>query len=318
MITNAEKFTEKFSSDFQALLTPDNSFYLNTKGETSSDLTINIPQYLTEIAAPSDVTSNAALDVVEYSEHNVTVTQKRFKTKAYQIVDYKEFFTAQDQRKNCMEAMKAFIDTKVGNFAAYKFAPATTTLVSTGAVTRTTEVVGSNATVKTFVKRDFINAKKAMAKTNLMGKWYALISPEALGDLFAIDDFVKADSLGIGQSRLYNGEFADILGIRFFLRAPSLGANVSYKPVGSPAVLTKQDIYGTVGTADSVGNTNVGGIIFWNESALYANKGLTKFYTNSSDALYQSDLLSMQHTYGVEPIKKSNVGIIFLAEGVSN
>lgn len=315
-IQNAEKFTEKFSKDFQALLTPDNSFYLNTKGETSSDLTINVPQYLTEIAGPSDVTSNAALDVVEYGEDNTTVTQKRFKTKAYQIVDYKEFFTAQDQRQNCMEAMKAFIDTRVGNFAAYKFSPATTTLKSTGTVTRTTEVVGSNATVKTFVKADFIAIKKAMAKTNLMGKWYALISPEVLGDLFAIDDFVKADSLGIQQSRLLNGEFADILGIRFFLRSPSSGANVSYKAVGSPAVITKQDIYGVVGAADTIGNTNVGGIIVWNEAALYSNKGLTKFYTNAADAIYQSDVLSMQHTYGVEPIKKSAVGVIFMAEGL--
>jgi len=315
-IQNAEKFTEKFSKDFQKLLTPDNSFFLNTKGETSSDLTINIPQYLTEIAGPADATSNSALDVVEYGEDNATVTQKRFKTKAYQIVDYKEFFTAQDQRQNCMESMKAFIDTRVGNFAAYKFSPSATTLVSTGTVTRATEVVGSTATVKTFIKADFIAAKKAMAKTNLTGKWHALISPEALGDLFAIDDFVKADSLGIQQSRLLNGEFADILGIRFHLRAPSLGANVSYKAVGSPAVITKQDIYGVVGAADAVGNTNVGGIIFWNESALYSNKGLAKFYTNSADAIYQSDILSMQHTYGVEPVKKSNVGIIFVAEGL--
>lgn len=314
MITNVEKFTEKFSSDFQAMLTPDNSFYLNTKGITSSDLTVNIPQFVTEIAAGAD--SDAALDVVLWEEGNKTVTQKRFKTKAYQVSDYKEFFTAQDQRQDCMDAMKAYIDTTIGNFAAYKFSPATTALVSTGTATRTTEVVGSTATVKTFVKADFIALKKAMAKTNLPGKWYALITPEVMGDLFAIDDFVKADSLGIQQSRLLSGEFADILGIRFFLRSPKLGANVSYKAVGSPAVITKQDIYGVVGAADAVGNTNVGGIICWNESALYSNKGLAKFYTNPADAIYQSDLISMQYSHGVEPVRTDNVGILFMAEGL--
>lgn len=314
MIENVEKFTEKFSNDFQAKLTPDNSFYLNTKGVTSTDYTVNIPQFVTEIAGGVD--DESKLDVVLWEEGNKQVTQKRFKTKAYQVSDYKEFFTAQDQRNDCMEAMKSYIDTAIGNFAAYKFAPTTTTLKSTGTTTRATEVIGSTATVKTFVKADFIAAKKAMSKTNLPGKWYALISPEALGDLFAIDDFVRADQMGIQQSRLLSGEFADILGIRFFLRAPGLGANVAYAPAGSPAVLTKKDIYGTVGAADAVTSVTVGGIIFWNENALYSNKGMAKFYTNAADALYQSDLLSMQYSYGVEPIRTDGVGVIFLAEGV--
>lgn len=316
MIQNSEKFTERFSKDFQALLTPDNSFYLNTKGITSKDLSVNIPQYLTEIAAPSDVTSNAALDVVEWAEGNKTVTQKQFKTKAYQIVDYKEFFTAQDQRQDCMDSMKSFIDTQVGNFAAYKFAPETTELVSTGTATRASEVVGSSATVKVYTKADLIKAKTAMSKTNMTGKWYALATPEAIADLFQIDDFVKADSLGIQQSRLLNGEFADILGVRFFMRAPSLGANVVYDEVGSPGALTKIDAYGAVGAADSVTATSVGGIIFWNENALYSNKGMAKVYITAQDARYQSDLISLQHTFGVDPIRTDNQGIIVLAEGV--
>lgn len=313
-IQNVEKFTEKFEKDFQGYLTPDNTFYLNTKGITSSDLSVNIPQFVTQIAAGAD--SDAALTVNLWEEGNKVVTQKRFKTQAYQISDYKEFFTAQDQRQDCMGAMKNFMDTQIGNFAAYKFAPTTTTLVSSGTLTRATEVIGSTATVKVYTKADIIKAKTAMSKTNLPGKWYCLASPEAIADLLAIDDFVKADSLGVQQSRLLNGEFADILGIRFFMRAPSLGANVAYRPIGSPEQITKRDIYGVVGTADAIDNDTVGALIFWNESALYANKGMIKTYITSQDAIYQSDLMSMQYTYGVEPIRTDNVGVVALVEGV--
>jgi len=316
MIQNAEKFTERFEKDFQAFLTPDNSFYLNTKGITSSDLSVNIPQFLTEIAGPADVTSNGALDVVEWAEGNKVVTQSRFKTNAYQIVDYKEFFTAQDQRTDAMEAMKNFIDTKIGDFAAYKMSPATTALVTTGTTTRASEVLGSSATVKTITKADILSVKKAMGKSNLSGKWYCVATPEAIADLLAIDDFVKADALGVQQSRLLTGEFADILGIRFFMRAPVLGANVVYDEAGSPGVLTKLDVYGAVGAADAVTSTSVGGLIFWNENALYSNKGLAKTYITAGDARYQSDLLSMQYSFGLEPIRTDNVGCIALVEGV--
>lgn len=310
MITNAEKYTERFEKDFQKLLVPDNSFYLNTKGISSTDLSVNIPQFLTQIAAPSDVTSNGALDVVEFSTDNKVVTQARFKTKAYQIVDYKEFFTANDQRSDCMDSMKDFIDTKIGDYAAYKIAPTVSgnTVYTTGTATRPSSLLGSGNTVKVISKDDMIAVRTLMAKSNLPGKWYGLIDADALSDLFKIDQFIDADKSGLAQSRLMNGEFADILGIRLFVRHASKGANVAYTTGG-----TLTDVYGAVGSATTVTSGHVGACIFWNENAMYANRGMAKFYTESS-AIYQSDIMSMQYTYGLEKIRTDEVGTIALIE----
>ena len=168
-INNVEKLTEKFSTDFQKMLTPDNAFYLNSKGESSTDVSVNIPQFLTEIAAAADPTSNAILDLVEYAEDNLVVTQKRFRTKAYQIVDYKEFFTAQNQRANAMDAMKNFIDTQVGNYAAYKFATNDTNkiVMTSGTGTRPTDVVGSSAVVKKITLEDLLAVRALIGRSNL-------------------------------------------------------------------------------------------------------------------------------------------------------
>jgi hypothetical protein len=317
-LNNATKLTEKFSADFQKMLTPDNSFYLNTKGETSADISVNIPQFLTEIAGPSDATSNGPLDVVEWVDDNLVVTQKRFRTKAYQIVDFDAFFAAQDQRMNAMDAMKNFIDSKIGDMAAYKFATNAQNKIvyTTGTVTRATGVVGSTATVKTITEKDMIAVRTLMGKSNMPGQWYALMSPEQIGDLLNIANFTTADKLGI-QSKLISGQFADILGIKIFQRAPRLGANVAYEQAGDPGTSTKVDIYGTIGTAAAVTATTVGAAIFWNENALYSAKGLAKAYVTAGDARYQSDLLSLNYTFGVEAIRKDGVGLIALVEDIA-
>lgn len=316
-ITNAEKYVEKFSSDFQQLLTPDNTFYLNTKGEVTNALSVNIPQWYTEIAGPSDVTVNGALDVVEWTEDNVVVTQSRFKTKAYQIVDFKEFFTNSAQRENAMIAMKAFIDTKVGNYAAYKMGvdDSDKIVMTSGTGTRHASVAGGAAAVKKITLDDMLKVKSLMGKSNLPGQWYALMSPDQIADLMALTDLTTADKLGV-QSRLLSGEFADLLGIKVFQRQATLGSSVVYELSGTPGTYSKIDAYGTVGAADSVTSAAVGSVIFWNENAAYSATGLVKTYVTSGDARYQSDLLSLQYTYGIEPMRKDNVGLIALIETI--
>lgn len=308
-ITNAVKYSERFEKDFQKYLTPDNSFYFNTKGITSTDLTVNIPQYYTTVTGPANPTATTALSIVDWTQDNKVVTQKIFKTNAMRVLDFEQTFTANDQRADVMEAMKGWMDTKIGNFAAYKIAPATSTIFTSGTATRPSSLIGSTNTVKTAVKADWIKVKTEMVKSNLPGKWFGLIDAEMLSDVFSIDDFVKADSLGIAQSRLMNGEFADILGIRLFVRQAGYGANVAYTSGGTLA-----DVYGAVGTADVIGATLVGAAIFWNESAMYANRGMSKLYAEINSPIYQSDIYSMQYTFGMEKIRTDNVGVIALVE----
>ena len=313
-INNASKLTEKFSADFQKFLTPENIFFYNTKGETSSDISVNIPQFLTQIAGPTDPTSDDALDVVKWANDNKVVTQKRFRTKAYQIADFEEFFTAQDQRMNAMEAMQDFIQTSIGNYAAYKFASDTNIVQTTGTSTRTSSVIGSSATVKKITEADMIAVHSAMAKFNMPGKWYAVLSPDQIADLLEIGNFTTADKTGI-NSKLLSGEFAEILGIRIFQRQANYGANVAFDSVGTPGTLTKMDIYGAVGAASAITATMQGAGIFWNENALYQAKGLAKAYVESS-AIYQSDILSLNYTFGVEPIRNDGKGLVTLVEAV--
>ena len=311
-ITNAVKYTERFEKDFQAYLTPDNTFYLNTKGITSTDLSVNIPQYLTTITSPADMTSTSALSVVDYTQDNKVITQKIFKSNAMRVLDFEATFVANDQRKDVVEAMKAWAETTIGNYACYQFAPTTTTLFTSGTATRPSSVIGSTNTVKVAVKADWIAVRTAIAKTNLPGKWFGLIDADMLGDLFAIDDFVKADATGEKMSRLMSGEFVDVLGIKLMVRSPQSGANVAYTTSGSTATIS--DIYGAVGAAVTISNVHTGGSIFWNENALYANRGMSKLYTEIGNPIYQSDLYSLQYTYGVDKIRKDNVGVIALVE----
>ena len=309
-ITNAVKYSERFEKDFQKFLTPDNSFYLNTKGITSTDLTVNIPQYYSTVTGPADMTSTSALSIVDWTQDNKVVTQKIFKSNAMRVNDFEDTFTSNDQRADVMDAMKGWVDTKIGNFAAYKIAPATATIFTSGTATRASSLIGSTNTVKVAVKADWIAVRTEIAKTNLNGgKWYGLIDPSMLGDLFAIEDFVRADATGQALSQLMTGQFADILGIRLFVRQGGYGANVAYTSGG-----TLQDVYGAVGTADVIGATMVGGSIFWNDAAVYANKGMAKIYADIDNPVYQSDLYSMQYTFGMEKIRTDNVGCIALVE----
>lgn len=315
-ILNTEKLTERFEKDFQKYLTPSNTFWMNTKGiSNSANYTVNIPQYLTEIAANSDA-SALTLDVVEWREDNKTVTQSTFKTKAYQIDSVKEFFTEQDMRNDCLVAIKDFMDTKIGDFAAYKLASATSgnTVFTTGSATRTTEVLNSNATVKKIAKADIIAVKKLIGKSNMPGKWFCLLTSDAMADLFEIDDFVKADSTGNAQSALINGEIATLMGINFFLRDPKSGANVAYTNTTGSTVATKVDINAVVSTGITVTNDTVGGLIFWNENAAYKNQGLLDVNVSYKDAYHAADALSAVYTYGLEPIRSDYAGLIALVE----
>lgn len=311
-ITNAVKYSEKFEKEFQAYLTCDNTFFLNTKGITSTELSVNIPQYSSTITSPADMTSTSALSVVNWTQDNKVITQKVFKSNVMRVLDFEATFVSNDQRKDVVEAMSAWVSTVIGNYAAYKFAPATTTLFTSGTATRPSSVIGSTNTVKVAVKADWIAVRTAIAKTNLPGKWYGLIDPEMLGDLFNISDFTAADMTGEKMSRLMTGEFVDILGIKLMVRSPQYGANVAYTTSGSTATIS--DIYGAVGSAVTISSAHTGGSIFWNENALYANRGMSKLYTEIGNTIYQSDLYSLQYTYGVDKIRTDNVGVIALVE----
>lgn len=305
----AAAMIEKFESDFQAMSTPDNSFYLSMKGSQGNAITVNVPQWLVDVSDLDATAEGSAASTTLWAEKSIAVTQKKFRSKALVISDWNEFFTSQSMRKDAMESLKAAMDTAIGNYVAYQLAKAATVssstdiIFTTGTTTRTTEVTGSNATVKKIVKADILAVKEAMGKTNLTGKWNCLITPTALSDLFEINEFVTANQLGEAQSRLLNGEFAEIMGIRFYQRSGRKNANFAFSQVKSPAANTLKDIYGVAGTADTIDNSYVGGVLFWNENAAYFNRGISKIYANEANALYQGDLISLQEGYGIEVIK---------------
>lgn len=305
----AAAMIEKFESDFQAMSTPDNSFYLSFKGNSGNALTINVPQWLVDVSDLDATAEGSAASTTLWAEKSIAVTQKKFRSKALVISDWNEFFTSQSMRKDAMESLKAAMDTAIGNYAAYQLAKAATVssatdiIFTTGSTSRNTEVSGSTASVKKIVKADILKVKEAMGKTNLTGKWNCLITPTALSDLFEINEFVTANQLGEAQSRLLNGEFAEIMGIRFYQRSGKFNANFAFAQVASPAANTLKDIYGVAGAADTIDNSYVGGVLFWNENAAYFNRGISKVYANEANALYQGDLISLQEGYGVEVIK---------------
>lgn len=314
-IQNAEKFMERFEKDFQKYLTPENTFWMNTKGVTSSDLSVNVPQYLTTIAGPTDPTSTDALNVNIWSESNKVITQKRFRSQAYQIDDYVEFFTSQSLKMDAIGAIKDFIDTAIGNYAAYQFASqkAATQVFTSGTATRTSSVVGSTATVKRIVEADMLKVRTLIGKSNMSGKWFGLVSADQMEDLLSITNIVTADKTGLNESSFLTGRIVTVLGITIFERNPSLGANVAYEVSGTTATIN--NIYNVPGAATGATTTaSRGAAIFWNEKALYSNKGLMKTYVNGSDAVYQGDILSTNYAFGVDKIRTDEVGVISLIE----
>lgn len=310
-ITNVAKYSEKFSTDFQKYLTPDNTFWLNSKGvKGGTDISVNIPQYSTRISGPADATSNSALTVVDYTQDNLICTAKQFKTNAIRVIDFENTFTANDQRLDVMDGMKGFTDTKLGDFAAYQIAPTGSTFFTSGTDTRESSLEGSGNTVKVATQADWVKIRKAIAKTNIVGgEWHCLISPEFLGDLLNIPSFVEADKTGEAQSRLQNGEFVKILGITFHVRQALYGSSVAYTTGG-----TKVDVYGAVGAATTITSAHVGAAIFWNTNATYYNYPMSKLYYEMDNAIYQSDIYSMQHAFGMERIRKDGIGVIALIE----
>lgn len=308
----ANKYQEKFEKEVQSFLTPDNSFWMGLKGKVTDALSVNIPQFDTK------VTSNAAsypLTIVDWANGNKVVTQKEFITKAYRIGDYENFFTSQDLKSDLMKSMVAYFDTTIGNFVCYKLAAVDTAfqVFTTGTATRNTSVVGSSESVKRITMADMLAVRTKIAQSNLTGNWFAVMDSVQIEDLLTISEFTTAEKLGI-RSRLLDGKFVDILGIKIYERNPALGANVAYAHTTSPAAFGIVDIYGTVGTADAVTNTTIAGSVFWNENAVYSARGLAKVYTDSEQALYQGALISGKHTYGIEKAREDKAGCITLIE----
>jgi hypothetical protein len=308
----ANKYQEKFEKEVQGYLVPDNSFWKKMRGVVSKELTAHIPQYDTIVEGNA---ASYPLSIVDWANNNNIVIQKEFISKAYRIGDYENFFTSQDMKSDLMKSMVEYFDTAIGNFACYKLAAvdAAFQVFTTGTATRDTSVVGSSESVKKITMADMLKVRTKMAQSNLTGKWFGVMDSVQIEDLLAISEFTTAEKLGI-RSRLLDGQFVDILGIKIYERNPILGANVAYASTTSPDAFGIVDIYGAVGTADAVTNLTVAGSVFYNENAIYTARGLAKIYANGEQALYQGSLVSGKYTFGIEKARTDKAGCITLIE----
>lgn len=318
MITNVEKFQEKFEKDFQKYLTPANTFYLNTKGVSNSNaISVNIPQYLTQIEGATDVDSPFA-EYQKWQEGNKVVTQSKFRSKTSYIDDVTEYFTAQDMRMDAMQSLKDYMDTVVGNYAAFKMAStsAATQVKTSGTATRPSALNGSTQTVKKITLDDLLEVRAIMGKSNLSGKWYAVMDSVMITDLLSIPEITDYDKTG-AMTALADGKPFPIFGITIFERHAKKGANVAYGTV-SPNIDELKNVYAVPGTAtDAVATTDVAGAIIWNENALYANRGLVKTYISEADADVNAARFNALYTFGLDKIREDEVGVISLIETVA-
>lgn len=318
----AEVVKNKFLKDFQRNLYSENSFWKRAKSDSGADEnnTIEIPQ--------SDTPISSTFGTIQAGQANLDnaaslVPKVRLNTKktygietfgtdpvALQLTDLDTI--SYNKRQELFLEHQEVIDQDVADYAAIQYAQDTANAAliakSTGAGRTNIVTGGLVGSVKSFTKNDIINVKRLFNRMNLrkiVGKMYALVTPEQYDDLLKIPEFIDYDKTG-RTSKLEQGIVGTLLGFEFLQprHNEALNANVVYNPATNA-----KTVFGAALTA-----TETSAAIFWHSGMVRYSAGKGKLYQDKANPIYKSDIMSADARFGATKSRTDGRGVVSLVE----
>lgn len=262
----------KFSRELQKELFPDNSFInqSRTEGGIGANVeSVEIPVSGAIGAAKSGDPAVLPLQVEGREDTVRTYPVEQIYTDPQLVRREESIVLNYNKLQDVASALAMSVNTRAGNICATNWgATLATNIAQTTGTGRATAVTGTTGNRKAIAKNDMIGVKTAFNKMNLpnlgRGSIYGLLTPEQVGDLLKIPEFVDFDKTG-EFSKLLNGEIGFIAGINLMMRNNEIGSTgVMYSEATLPI---KRTVDETLAASDNAA------AIFWHKSMVRNAQG---------------------------------------------
>lgn len=297
-------FKQAFSADLQKNLFPDNSFYKNSKDDSSfiENDKVNLPHAGAIPGVEVDRTTKGSAakrddSATQYDIHELSTDPTWIQYSEELIVNYAK-------RANIVEEHGAALNTMVADFMAHAWASnAGVVIVRTTGEDRPAGSPGATGNRKRLTLTDLLNVQKEMNKQEIpMENRFALITADQLEDLLNINEVKNSDFNKVKP--LVGGSVGTFLGFTFFVRSR---ANV-YTNDATPALKA-------VGAAGAA--TDNQGAIFWQKNFVRRAEGGVKTFAKIDDPELYGDAVSALVRTGGIGANKDGKGVIALVETAS-
>ena len=300
----------KFSQELQRELFPDNAFYKKSISETGIGIdveTVQIPQAAAAGDVGVGVPGTLPLTITERTDDIKSYSvQQLYMLEPQLVSDENEIVTNYNKRQDMQRAMGMAINSKAADIAATEWGSNLNIVRTTDTAVRATQIVGATGNRKRIKYDDLVNIQTEMNRMNApVGKWYGLLTPAMVSDIFLLDKLTDMDKTQLALIR--TGEIGIIFGISFMMRINSqLGhAGVFYDNTATPV---KKALGAAVVATD-----NAAGIV-WHERLVRHAEGHAKTYIDRDKPEYLGTVINSKVRFGATYNRTDEVGIIALVE----
>jgi hypothetical protein len=310
----AQLAPRKFSTELQKELFPDNSFYQKsrTEGGIGADVeNVDIPVAGNIGKAKSGDPEVLPLQVKVREDSFKTYPVEQLYTDPYLVRNEEQIVLNYNKLQDVASSLAMSINTRAGNIAATNWgATLASNIVQTTGTGRLSTVTGTTGNRKAIAKNDMIGVRSAFNKMNLpnLGRnsLFGLLTPEMVGDLLKVPEFVDADKTG-ELSKLINGEIGFICGFNLMMRNNDIGSTgIMYSEAATPV---KRAVDEALAVTDNAA------AIFWHASMVRNAQGNAKSFIDRGKPEYLGGtLLSSVVRFGATFDRPDQKGIYVLVE----
>ena len=308
---------QKYDREIQKNLFPDNAFYKKSRvdgGIAPNVETVNIPQSGIKPTSKSGVPTSFPLPITQREDDFKSYSVVQLYTEPVLITDEEEIVTDYQKLQDIASDHASVLNVDAADIAAYEWGLTggnANIILTTGATSRATELVGATGNVKKLAKLDIFNAKKAFMKMNLanLNGLSALVTPAQYNDLLEIDDFIDYDKMGIA-AKLKEGVVGRLMGFDFYVRwNDTIGGNLVYTDGGAAKVAAH--------TGTAIGSTDKSAAIFWHPSMVRHAEGNAKTYIDRDKPEYLGTILNSKVRFGATKNRKDEKGVVVIVEATA-
>lgn len=144
-----------------------------------------------------------------------------------------------------------------------------------------------------------------------------LVPVVMLPQLFQIEEFVKYDFISDRNGMpIKSGVIGEILGMEVEVDLDDSPIQYDNSPTPVPQELVLEDDGSDEGVSFAGGTSNNLSIMMWHSKFVTRAKGKAKVFITTNDAKAQSDIMSANCIAGGSKLRKDNVGVVNIVEGL--
>ena len=301
----------KFSQELQKELFPDNMFYKKSINETGIGIDVEqvqIPQSAAAGAVGVGVPGSLPLTISERTDDIKSyAVQQLYMVEPQLVTDENEIVTNYNKRMDIITAMAGAINSKAADIAATEWGSNLNVVRTSDTATRAVEVVGATGTRLRIKYDDLVAVRAEINRMNApVGKWWGLLTPSQIDDLFLLDKITDSERTQIALVR--TGEVGTLFGISIMMRYnATLGTSgVFYDTAGAKKAL---------GAAVVASDCAAG--IFWHERLVRHAEGHAKTYIDRDKPEYLGTIVNSKVRFGATFNRTDEVGTVALVDGAA-